>query len=260
MLRDTICAPFGKERPVCVMARAVLERLLDAPRIAALFARTAERQSPRALLLASLRQLRSEVVRGVHPEVHAAYQANKAALGVSATALYNKLDHVEPGVAAALVRDAAERAAPVLKALRASPPRGLPGSQIKVLEGKHFSSPEPRLKAWRGPWVAPFPGQALVGVDRQRMWSIVVVRSEDGPAQERRLIAQILQHGEADQRWLADRHFCPLGLRCGMARRGTAFGGRQPGQGQGALRGRAKRTGPTRSGPMSDQAMRVRAP
>ena len=43
MLRDTICAPFGKERPICFMARAVLESLLDAPRIAALFARTAER-------------------------------------------------------------------------------------------------------------------------------------------------------------------------------------------------------------------------
>ena len=30
MLLDTIFAPFVKERPICVMARAVLERLLDA--------------------------------------------------------------------------------------------------------------------------------------------------------------------------------------------------------------------------------------
>ena len=33
MLLDTIFAPFVKERPICVMARAVLERLLDAPRL-----------------------------------------------------------------------------------------------------------------------------------------------------------------------------------------------------------------------------------
>jgi len=33
MLLDTVFAPFVKERPICVMARAVLERLLDAPRI-----------------------------------------------------------------------------------------------------------------------------------------------------------------------------------------------------------------------------------
>ena len=42
MLLDTIFAPFVKERPICVMARAVLERLLDA-----LCARTAERQYTR---------------------------------------------------------------------------------------------------------------------------------------------------------------------------------------------------------------------
>ena len=44
----------------------------------------------------------SEVVLGVHPTVHAAYQANKAGLGVSTTALYNKLDRVETRVSAAL--------------------------------------------------------------------------------------------------------------------------------------------------------------
>ena len=48
MWRDTIFAPFVQERPICVMARAVLARLLDAPRLTARFARTAARQYPRA--------------------------------------------------------------------------------------------------------------------------------------------------------------------------------------------------------------------
>src|SRR5262249_16855695 len=112
MLLETIFAPFVKERPICVMARAVLERLLDAPRLDALFARTAQQQYTRELLFSSLVQLMSEVVLGVHPTVHAAYQANKETIGVSTTALYNKLDRVEPGVAAALVRDSAELAEP----------------------------------------------------------------------------------------------------------------------------------------------------
>jgi hypothetical protein len=47
MRLDTIFAPFVKERPICVRARAILERLLDAHRLDALFARTAERQSTR---------------------------------------------------------------------------------------------------------------------------------------------------------------------------------------------------------------------
>ena len=260
MLLDTIFTPFVKERPICVMARAVLERLLDAQRLDALFARTAERQYTRELLFSSLVQLMSEVVLGVHPTVHAAYQANKDAIGVSTTALYNKLDRVEPGVSAALVRDSAALAEPVIKALRASHPRWLPGYQIKVLDGNHLSSTEHRLKELRGTWAAPLPGQALVVLDQQRMLITDVFLSEDGHAQERSLIAQVLQHVEEDQLWIEDRNFCTLGLMFGMAWRGAAFVVRQHGQLQGELLGRAKRTGTTRSGPVYEQAMLVRDP
>jgi hypothetical protein len=47
----------------------------------------------------------SEVVLGVHPTVHAAYQANKDAIGMSTTALYNKLDRVEAEVSAGAFGD-----------------------------------------------------------------------------------------------------------------------------------------------------------
>ena len=137
---------------------------MDASRIDALFARTAQQQYTRELLFSSLVQLMSEVVLGVHPTVHAAYQANKEAIGVSTTALYNKLDRVETGVAAALVRDSAALAEPVVKALRASHPRWLPGYQIKVLDGNHLSSTEHRLKELRGTWAAPLPGPSVGGV------------------------------------------------------------------------------------------------
>jgi IS4 transposase len=260
MLLDTIFAPFVKERPICVMARAVLERLLDAPRIDDLLARTAERQYTRELMFSSLVQVMSEVVLGVHPNVHAAYQANPEALGVSTTALYNKLDRVETGVSAALVRDSAERAEPVLKALGASHPRWIPGYQIKVLDGNHLSSTEHRLKELRGTWAAPLPGQALVVLDQQRMLITDVVLSEDGHAQERSLIPQVLQLVEADQLWIEDRNFCTLGLMFGMERRSAAFVVRQHGQLPGEWLGRAKRTGATRSGPVYEQAMPVRDP
>jgi hypothetical protein len=253
MLLDTIFAPFVKERPICVMARAVLERLLDAPRIDALFARTAQQQYTRELLFSSLVHLMSEVVLGVHPTVHAAYQANKDAIGVSTTALYNKLDRVETGGAAALVRDSAELAEPVVKALRASHPRWLPGYQIKVLDGNHLSSTEHRVKELRGTWAAPLPGQALVVLDQQRMLITDVVLSEDGHAQERRLLTQVLQHVEEDQLWIEDRNFCTRGLMFGLARRGAAFVVRQHGQLQGELLGRATRKGTTRSGPVYEQ-------
>jgi IS4 transposase len=260
MLLDTIFAPFVKERPICVMARAVLERLLDAPRLDDLFARTAERQYTRELMFSSLVQMMSEVVLGVHPSVHAAYKANKEALGVSTTALYNKLDRVETGVAAALVRDSAELAEPVVKALGASHPRWIPGYQIKVLDGNHLSATEHRLNALRGTWAAPLPGQALVVLDQQRMLITDVMLSEDGHAQERSLIPAVLDLVEADQLWIEDRNFCTLGLMFGMAQRGAAFVVRQHGQLQGELLGRAQRTGTTRSGPVYEQAMQIRDP
>src|SRR5262252_2437241 len=260
MLLDTILAPFVKERPICVMARAVLERLLDAPRIDDLFARTAQQQYTRELLFSSLVQLMSEVVLGVHPTVHAAYQANKTAIRVSTTALYNKLDRVETGVAAALVRDSAELAEPVVKALRASHPRWVPGYQIKVLDGNHLATTEHRLKVLRDTWAAPLPGQALVVLDQQRMLITDVFLNEDGHAQERRLIAEVLQHVKADDLWIEDRNFCTLGLMFGMARRGAAFVVRQHGQLQGELLGRPTRQGTTRSGPVYEQSMRVRDP
>jgi len=260
MLLATVFAPFVKERPICVMARAVLERLLDAPRIDALFARTAQQQYTRELLFSSLVQLMSEVVLGVHPTVHAAYQANKAAIGVSTTALYNKLDRVEPGVSAALVRDSAALAEPVVKALQASHPRWLPGYQIKVRDGNHLAATEHRLKALRDTWAAPLPGQALVVLDQQRMLITDVFLNEDGHAQERRLIAEVLHHVQADDLWMADRNFCTLGLMFGMARRGATFVVRQHGQLQGELVGRCTRKGVSRSGPVYEQPLLVRDP
>jgi IS4 transposase len=104
------------------------------------------------------------------------------------------------------------------------------------------------------------PGQALVVLDQQRMLITDVIPTEDGHAQERSMIAQVLQLVEADQLWIEDRNFCTLGFMFGIARRGAAFVVRQHAQVQGELLGRATCTGTTRSGPVFEQAMRVRDP
>lgn len=260
MLLDSMFAPFVKERPLCVMARAVLERLWDAPRLAARFARTAPQPSPREGLCSAVVPWMRAVVRGGHPTGHAASQANTEAMGVSTTAMDNTLDRVETGVSAARVRAAAERAEPVVRAVRASHPRGLPGEQRKGLDGHHGSSTEHRRKAWRSTWAAPVPGQALVVRDQPRLLIPDVVLHEAGQAQERRLIAAVLQHVKADDLWMAARHLCPRGLMCGMARRGAACVGRQHGPWQGERVGRRTRQGASRSGPVSAQPLLVRDP
>ena len=101
MLLDTIFAPFVKERPICVMARAILERLLDTQRLDDLFARTAERQYTRELLFSSLVHLMSEVVLGVQPTVHAAYRP-RAGLGCARRARGQSIAGQSPTVVAGL--------------------------------------------------------------------------------------------------------------------------------------------------------------
>ena len=97
--------------------------------------------------------LRREVVLGGHPPVHAAAQAPHETLRVSPTARYHTLNRLETEVAAALGRDAAARAEPVVNAWRTSPPRGCSGYHLQGLADHHGAAPEPCLQeghAWGG--------------------------------------------------------------------------------------------------------------
>ena len=90
---------FMDKRPVCVMARGILERLFDPTRLNALFKQTAETGYTKELQFASLVSIMGDVVLNVKPTVHAAYQALEEREGlVSMTAVYNKLDRVETKV------------------------------------------------------------------------------------------------------------------------------------------------------------------
>ena len=153
--------PFVEQRPICVMARGVLEHLFNAERIDALFARTAEVQYTRALLFSSVVDLMGQVVLGVQPSVHAAYQAQADQLGVSDQAIYDKLNHIELCVSAELVRDAARQAAPVIGELQAELPPLVPGYRTKILDGNHLAASEHRLEELRRTWAAPLPGQVI---------------------------------------------------------------------------------------------------
>ena len=81
----------------------------------------------------------SEVVLGVHPTVHAAYQANLEAIGVSTTALYNKLDRVETAVSAALAIRHVKKMCPDTRVLTSFFFRAL-GMQIQALKRARWGS------------------------------------------------------------------------------------------------------------------------
>src|SRR5437660_670685 len=169
MLLDKVFEPFIKEAPVCVMARGVLQRILDPHHIDQLFTRTAQRQYTNELLFSSLVDLMARVVLAQEPSVHAAYRKLEDQLPVSDQAIYDKVQHVELAVSAALVQDSARRVAPVINALRASLPPLLPGYRVKFLDGNHLAATEHRLPELRSTWAVPLPGIALAVLDQEHM-------------------------------------------------------------------------------------------
>ena len=100
---DEIFKCFVNESPVTVMVGGLLERVLHSESLDALFDRTAEYQYTRELLFSSVFEMMSQVVCGIQPSVHAAYQASAPELSVSITSVYNKLNGIEAPTSEALV-------------------------------------------------------------------------------------------------------------------------------------------------------------
>ena len=65
--------------------------------------------------------------------LHAAYTADVQRVGVSVKALYDKIDHVEPTVAAELVRHTAKGLEPLIRAMGGERPPLLPGYRVGYL-------------------------------------------------------------------------------------------------------------------------------
>ncbi len=257
MILETVFEPFIQRRPVCVLARGILERLMDPGRIDDLFEKTAKAGYTKKLQFSTLVQLMADVVLGVHPAVNAAFQFLDEAgeISVSLTAVYQKLDRVEPAVSAALVRNSAELAAPVIDALEGRLAPWLPGYRCRVIDGNHFSATEHRIEELRTTWAAALPGKILVVLDQERMLAERVFPTEDGHAQERSLFEAVLSSVMSNDLWIADRNFCTLGFLFGIRRRRGFFLIRQHGSVKGKLLGEKRRIGRCETGVVYEQTI-----
>jgi IS4 transposase len=260
MLLSSALDRFLAQRPMCVMARGVLEHLLDPAHVDAVFAAAAGRGYQKELLFSALADLFADVVLRVEPSVHAAYQRREAGLGVSAVAVYRKLSRVEPAVTAALVADSGRRAAAVIGELRAARDPWLPGYRCRVVDGNHLGATEHRIGELRTTWAAPLPGRVLVVLDPQWMLATDVFLTPDGHASERSLLDEVVRAVGPRDVWIADRNFCTLGFLFGVARRLGFFVIRQHGSLEGELIGERKRRGRIHTGVVFEQKVRLTDP
>ncbi len=250
-------SPFVEQRPIGVMARAIVERFFEPEHLDALFRRTAVEQYERELLFSSVVDLMQAVVLGVEPSVLAAFRKRRHKITVTDDAVYNKLKGMELGVSAAMVRDSAERAASVIDELKARRAAWLPGYRIRILDGNHLSATEHRLEPLRDTWAAPLPGKILVVMDPELDLACDVFLTPDGHAQERSLLNDVLQTVRERDLWIADRNFCTLKFLFEIADKSAFFLVRQHGTLQGCLKGRRRFIGDSPTGKVYEQAIEL---
>jgi hypothetical protein len=165
----------------------------------------------------------SVVVCGIRPSIHAAFQARAETVGASIDAVYDKLDGTETVVSAALVRTVADRLTPVIDAMSGGRQEWQPGYRVRILDGNHLPGSQHRIKELRTIGAGALPGHALVVLDPRLMLATDVVLCEDGHAQERSLLDQVLPKVAAQDLWIADRIFCTTDFLFGIAHREASF-------------------------------------
>ena len=205
---DTVFNRFIEQSPIPVMLNAVLERTLSPEKIDRYFEQATDRQYTRDLLFSSLFEVMGLVVFKVFPAVNAAYKKNKGHLGVSITSVYNKLNGLELGISQQLVRSTGTEHAEIITELKGEKKPLIPGYRIKMLDGNCIEASEHRLEVLRETNAGPLPGKTLVVYDPVTELAIDAFPCEDGHAQERSLLNQILPTVEKQDIWLMDRNFC----------------------------------------------------
>jgi hypothetical protein len=179
MMLPKVFENFVNGSPVTVMIRGIMEHALPAAEIDQLFTDTAEHQYTRELLFSSIVDVMGEVVCRIRPSIHAGYQADPAKFGVSLRAVYDKREHTEPGVSAALVASTARKLAPVIQRLGGGLLPLLKGYRVRILDGNHLAGTEHRLKELRTLAAGALPGHTLAVLDAETMLVTEVLCCED---------------------------------------------------------------------------------
>lgn len=249
---------FEKKAPIAVMLRAAMENVLSAERLDALFEDAAEQQENKELMFSTVADIMGLVACKIHPSVHAGYQAKKEEIGVTAKALYDKLQRMEGNISRRVVRDTASRMREIIEKTGGVLPELVPGYRVKILDGNHLRRTQRRIKELRVLNAAPLPGHCAVILDPQLKLAIDVIPCEDAHAQERTLLPEVLETVNYRDLWVADRNFCTTNFLFGIKKRRGYFAIRQHGNSlRFELIGKRKKIGRSETGVVYEQKMRI---
>jgi hypothetical protein len=258
MILPAVFERFTERSPLSVMAQGAIEYALSESALNQVFDRSAEGQYTRELLFSTVFDLMSVVVTGSYRSVCSAYKDLAESIPVSLTSVYNKLQGIETNVSAELLRYTAGRLLAVQSLTHGRHAPWLPGYTVRILDGNHLAATEHRLKETRREAAAPLPGQALVLYEPEADLVTDVLLEEDGHAQERSLLDDVLGRLNARDLVVADRNMCVRAFLLGVIAKGGFFAIREHAQVQWESAGKLRRLGRTEGGRLREQRVSVR--
>jgi hypothetical protein len=203
-----------------------------------------------------------QVVAGSRRSVFAAFQADQAsatpAITASYQALYGKLGRMPVEFSCALVRSSAQRLDPLLQAAGRHSLPGWKGYRIRMVDGTLPNGSEHRLEVLRRLKAAGLPCRLVVAFDPATGLCVDAAAAEDAYASERKLAAGLFEQAEANDLFVADRHYSVASLFTSLHDRGANFVIREN-PSQLILRELrpAKRKGRVKTGEVWEQAVEV---
>jgi hypothetical protein len=223
MFFGKIMDQFAKQSSVTVMLRGLMENVIKSDLLDQAFEERAERQYYHELLFSSVVDLLGMVATGVRKSVNDAYRAEKERFTVSVAAVYDKLRRVETPVTREMIRRSAVHLGEVVERLVTRQEPLLRSYRTKIIDGNHLAATEHRLEALRYTRSGPLPGHVLVVLEPDLLLATDVFPCEDGHAQERSLLPQVLETVQPRDLWIADRNFCTTDFLFGIADRKGFF-------------------------------------
>ena len=214
---------FVEKSPVTVIVRTLMEVVLAESQLDELFEKTAQTGYTREILFSTLVQMMTQVVCSVRQSIGAVYKATADELGVSKSAVYGKLNRLEPSVSQALVRYSAREMTTIIEQVRGQLPALLPKYRVKILDGNGLGATEHRLSVLLNTRAGALPGKSLVVLDPVLGLAIDIFPCEDGYTQERAILSEVLATVEAGDLWIGDRNFCTQEFLLGVAQKQAAF-------------------------------------
>jgi len=235
----------------------LFERVLSPEKRDQGYALNTEKQYTGKLLFSRIFELMGAVVFKVYPAVNAAYQGNVETMSVSFAASDDKLNGIEPEMAAALVRDTSEAMSGLITGLRAERTPLLPGFNVTRLDGNCIEKTAHRLDVLRYTNAGPLPGKSFViyapALDR----ATAVFPCEDGHAQARSLLKDVLPTIQANDVLIAARNFCVREFMFGIKDRAGFFVIRHHRQVSYETLGNKRFVGNTETGRVDEQKVKI---